>query len=957
MLNNSFKIRHMRNKISFMGLLLFLLTIVITVTAQETTTVSGSVTIGKTKEAATAISVTIKGTTTGTFTDDKGEFKFSTAQKPPFVLVFSSVGYADKEVAYSGNGKISVELQTAYTLGDEVVVAASRVPEKILQSPVSIERVTSSAIRNAIAPTYYDLIGTLKGVDVTTSSLTFKSISTRGFNGSGNLRLNQLVDGMDNQAPGLNFSVGNVIGLTELDVDNMELLSGASSALYGPGGMNGTLLINSKDPFKYQGLSFQIKEGVKDVDNYQRNMNVYNDVSLRWANKVSDKFAYKIGVQYIQSTDWLANNTSDYNRSATTGFPFGQPIAGTRQSDPNYDGVNVYGDETTASLASVATGVLGAIQAKLGAPTYNYLYGASQMYLSAVPGATLTQYNQFLTSNNAGSLVAAGYSPFLYGNIKNYYSGINVSRTGYAEKDVINPITSNFKLSGGLYYKLTNDLQASLSANWGTGNTVYTGSDRYSLKDLKMGQYKAELKSKNWYLRAYVTLEDAGSSYNATIAARLFNEAWSPSTTWYPTYTNAFTQAVAAGAPVAVADAAARGVADANRPSGPIYNNALFQQIVSTPISKGGALFLDKTSLYTAEGQYNLTDALGLAKTGTEFLIGGSWRQYVLNSQGTLFADTAGRIKINEVGAYAQLSQKLFGDVLKLSVSGRYDKNENFDPRFTPRASAVVKLDANNFLRFSYQQAYRFPSTQNQWINLVVSGGQYLIGGLSQMINYYQLNTNPVYGAGGTQLTFNPIKPERSNSFEIGYKSVIAKQLLLDAYVYFASYNDFITSLNGEQVSNGRLFSVAQNANGTVNTSGWGVSLQYLLPSNFSITGNLFSDVVNSQPSDPNFLSYFNTPKLRYNLGFNNSGFGYKNRFGFGVAYKWQQSFYYQGSFACGQVPSYGTVDGMISYKLPNIKSLIKLGASDALNKYYINGYGNSQVGGLYYVSFAYNVF
>ena len=54
------------------------------------------------------------------------------------------------------------------------------------------------------------------------------------------------VDGMDNQAPGLNFSVGAIIGLSELDVDNLELLSGASSALYGPGGMNGTLLMTSK---------------------------------------------------------------------------------------------------------------------------------------------------------------------------------------------------------------------------------------------------------------------------------------------------------------------------------------------------------------------------------------------------------------------------------------------------------------------------------------------------------------------------------------------------------------------------------------------------------------------------------------------------------------------------------------------------------------------------------------
>ena len=158
-------------------------------------------------------------------------------------------------------------------------MAASRLPERILESPVTIERVNAAAILQSPATSYYDIISNLKGIDVTTSSLTFKTPTTRGFNGSGNARFNQLVDGIDNQAPGLNFSVGNVIGLTELDVDNMELLSGASSALYGSGGMNGTLLISSKNPFKYQGLSVQVKEGIMNLNNSARSASPYNDIS------------------------------------------------------------------------------------------------------------------------------------------------------------------------------------------------------------------------------------------------------------------------------------------------------------------------------------------------------------------------------------------------------------------------------------------------------------------------------------------------------------------------------------------------------------------------------------------------------------------------------------------------------------------------------------------------------
>lgn len=940
--------------------MLFALVIVsFTGIAQQITTLSGSVKNGKSKEVLSAVSVTIKGTTIGTFSDDNGNFKFTTSQKPPFTLVFSSVGFSDKESIVKNVGEeINVQIEPNYTLGNEVVVAASRVPEKILESPVSIERINTAAIRDAAAPSYYDVLGNLKGVDITTSSLTFKTVSTRGFNSSGNLRLNQLVDGMDNQAPGLNFSVGSVIGLTELDVDNMELLSGASSALYGSGGMNGTVLINSKNPFKYQGLSFEVKQGINHVDSYQRNPGAYYDWSVRWAKKISEKFAYKIGAQFIQARDWLANNKSNYSR--TTGSPNGQVISGDRSSDPNYDGINVYGDETTSSLSGVTNSVFSAITNSIGAPTFNALYNASNAFLTATPGATLAQYNTFLTGIGGGSLVAGGYSPFFFGNIHNFYSGVNVSRTGYDEKDVVDPTTVNVKLTGGLYYKITNNIEASLTANYGNGNTVYTGSDRYSLKNLKMGQYKLELKARNWFVRAYTTQENSGDSYNATIAARLFNEAWKPSTSWYPTYTSAFTQYLAGGLNMHDAHLAARATADAGRPSGPIYNNPLFQTIVQTPISKGGALFLDKTALYNLEGQLNLTDALGLAKTKTEFLVGGNWKRYWLNSEGTLFADRSsinpGKIKIDEVGIYGQLSQKFFEDVLKVTVSGRYDKNSNFAGRFTPRASAVIKLAKDHNLRMSYQQAYRFPSTQNQWISLVTGAGT-LSGGLQQMIDYYQLNTSPVYSSTGTVITFKPIKPENSSSYEFGYKGLINKRLLIDAYVYFATYNDFITTASGLQVATGKGFSVAQNANGTVNTNGWGASFEYLLPGNYSVNANLYSDQISSQPSDPNFVSYFNTPKTRLNLGFSNSGLKCNPRIGFNVTYRYQTSFNYEGTFVVGQVPSVGIVDGMISYKLPNIKSLVKVGASDVFNRYYVNGFGNAQVGGIYYVSFAYNVF
>jgi len=956
--------------------------LVMSAKAQNASTVSGTVKNSNTSESVAAVSVTLKGSNQGTYTDDKGNFKITITQKAPYILVFSSVGFESKEVTVDASNKVNVTLKPSFVLGSEVVVAASRVAERILESPVTIERISNSTIKNAPASNYYDILGNLKGVDVVAASLTFKSISTRGFNGSGNTRMNQLIDGMDNQAPGLNFSVGSIVGLTELDVDNIELLPGASSALYGAGGMNGTVLINSKSPFKYQGLSFQIKSGMNHVDGYERPKSGYSDYTVRWASKINDRFAYKISAESTEAQDWLAQNTNNYSR--TTGTSLGQAIGGTRLTDPNYDGVNVYGDETTTPLSAVYDGVksqvMTGLTAKYGAlasTVYGQLYGAVGLF------PTVGSYTAFLTSKDPTLTAAA---PYLYGNAKGMFTGVDVSRTGYNEIDVIDPTTRNNKVSGSIHYKVSDQTEASFSAYTGTGNTVYTGSDRYSLKNLQMSQFKFELKSKNWYIRAYETIEDAGNSFNSTIATRLYNETWSPSkTVWYPTYTAAYVNYKDAGLSSQAAHSAARAIADANRPTGHIGSSAAFNALTSKAISQGGAQFVDKSTLAVVEGQINLTETLGLDKYNMDLLVGGSSKTYTLNSQGTLFADTAGKIGISETGAYAQLSKKFFGDVLKLTAAGRYDKNENFKGQFTPRFTAVIKVAEDNNLRVSYQTAYRFPTTQNQYINLTVGGGTRLMGGLQSLRDFYNFNTNPAYtaasvaafgasylaGAPNTALlqkqVFGEFKPESMSSFEVGYKTLIAKRLLIDFYAYSGTYTNFIGGVNVVQSRNalnpyGVLsadtrvgYSISTNATANVSTSGWGVSADYMLPGNFTFTSSLYTDNIGDLPVG--FISYFNTPKWRANFGLSNSGFLLKKRLGFSASMHYQDELNYEGTFAVGKIASFNTIDAVLTYKVPSIKSLIKAGGTNIFNKYYYTAYGSPKIGGLYYVSFAYNIF
>ncbi|HVK96386.1 MAG TPA: carboxypeptidase-like regulatory domain-containing protein, partial [Flavisolibacter sp.] len=348
----------MRKSFCFSAVLITALFFTFNTAFAQTVNITGTVRdVMNTQRGVPAVSVTVKGGTQGTFTDAEGNFRLSVPSLP-VVLVFSSVGFETQEVTVtSAASSLSVDLVAGSTLGQEVVVAATRTPQRILESPVSIERVGLATIQNAAVPSYYDIVKNLKGVDLITSSLTFKTVGTRGFNGSGNLRFNQLTDGMDNQAPGLNFSVGNTIGPTELDVDNFELLQGASSALYGSGGTNGTLLLNSKNPFRYQGFSFQIKQGINHIQSNRGTPAPYYDWSMRWAKSIGDRFAFKISSQLLRAQDWEANDTRNLLRTNV----FSSIKEGSRRTDPNYDGVNVFGDEASVSMNSLAQAVAAVV--------------------------------------------------------------------------------------------------------------------------------------------------------------------------------------------------------------------------------------------------------------------------------------------------------------------------------------------------------------------------------------------------------------------------------------------------------------------------------------------------------------------------------------------------------------------------------------------------------------------
>ncbi len=951
----------------------------------QTTSISGTVKDATGDELA-GVNIVVKGRVIGTITNTSGEYSLTVNQAPPFTLSFSFIGFATQEIEVTNaETKLDVSLEEQILLGQEVVISASRVEESIMQSPVTIEKMDILGVQNTASDNYYKGLINMKGLDMTASSINFQIINARGFNSTGNTRFVQLTDGMDTQAPALNFPIGNLNGPSELDVESVEFIPGAASALYGPNAFNGILLVNSKSPFEYQGLSAFVKSSVNHIGGTSTldNAGVSAPIgpgsaqpmwegALRYAKAFNNRFAFKLAVSYSQATDWYGTNLQDKTPERQGNLSF----------NPGADRVHAYGDEVSNSLGLVKISLT-----------------------PALANTPLSPFTQWLPDQV-------------------------VSRTPYEEQYIADYNAKNLKANVGLNYRLSDKAELSYLLNYGAGTSVYTGAQRYSLKDFNIQQHKLQLKGDNFLLKAYTTIEDSGDSYIADLTGIIINDSWKSNTAWFTDYSVGYLTYLAglaqqgqynpAIAPTTTqqegAHMAGRGAADVGRllPGTPAFESA--KTSARSKTIPAGSLFDDKTKLYHVEGQYDFKNQIKFM----DLLIGGSYRLYDLNSNGTIFADTTGNdITIQEIGAYAQASKKIFSDKFKLTGSVRWDKNENFDAQINPRISGVYSITPQQNFRVSYQTGFRMPTTQNQHIDLNAISAR-LIGGLPQYAearNVYQYaydirsvvsytaavaanSSNPTAIGDPNNLALlrpvtsvDPVKPEQVQSIEVGYKSVVGEKLLVDFVYYRNSYNDFIASqiirkaagvidIQGmatdvtynfdprtEQnirnaqtlltpittVGKENTFSIPTNIDRKLTAQGFAIGLDYSLPRGYKLGGNYNWNKLDDaeQLATDGFLAEFNTPEHKYNFSFGNRKV--TDKLGFNVSYRWQSEFLWESSFAQGTVPAIGTVDAQISYRLKEMKSIVKIGGSNLGNERYVLNYGGPTLGAIYYLSLTFD--
>ncbi|WP_078063146.1 TonB-dependent receptor [Solirubrum puertoriconensis] len=828
---------------------------------------------------------------------------------------------------------------------DEVVVAASRIEESLLKSPVTVEKLTARDLRLAPAPSFFEAIENVKSVQVITPSLGFKVINARGFANTTNVRFAQLVDGIDNQAPHIGGPIGNALGSSDLDIASVEIVPGTAAALYGLNAINGLANFSTKSPFTSEGLSLQQKTGVNHLGDASSPAKLYSETSLRYARALGTRWAFKLNGTYTRGYDWIANDQTDLfpQGNATAGLPGGP-------ANPAYDPVNGYGNESS-NRSTLSLGGKSYAVARTG-------------YLEK----DVVDYRL----RNLKADAAVHFRPHARTELAYTYR--------VAELDNVYQRSNRFRLQDYVLQQhalafTTPTVQArAYLTRESTGRS-------YNLRSMAENldrSYKPDAQWNRDYTAAWNAAVQAGQSVadaHATARAAADAGRLQPGTA-------AFRQKL-------------RELQDINN-----WDQGAALRVRADLLHAEAQADL---------GRALRNHLLPRLPAFLDLRAGLDHRTYVIVPDGNYFInpnpkkDQFSNLTYSKTGGFVQAGARVWHDAVRLTATLRADKNDYFRLRLNPRFTAVVSPTPRHNFRLSYQSGYRFPSLFEGFSN-VNSGQVKRIGGLRVMSdgvfeNSYLRSSIDAFNAAVTAavnantssasaaekrrlaiennkglLRRNPysyLRPEQIRSLEVGYKAALLPQgrLLLDVDFYYNRYRDFIAQVeayvpktnnpdsaaiylsNRATQNRYRLWTSSQTQ---VYNYGGSAGLRYELRGGYLAGANVTYARLDRAESGDGLEDGFNTPRWMYNLNLGNEN-AYRG-LGFGINYRWQASYYSQTFLVTGTVPAYATLDAQLSYHLtkPNVR--LKVGATNLLNRYYESFLGGPSVGGLYYAAVSYGL-
>lgn len=890
--------------------------------AQTANLLEGNVTDAASQKPLPYAIVYIKGTVLGTSADQNGVFQLKTKIAFPFRILVSLVGYQTVERVVTSSEKVTLSLTVQPLLTDEVVVTASRMEEKSLQSPITIEQLDGKTLRQTPSPTFFDALENVKGVQMTTASLGFKVPNTRGFTNPTNVRFLQLVDGVDNQAPVIGASIANAAGPTELDIDHAEVIPGTASALYGMNSLNGLVNFFTKNPFDYQGLSLYQRTGVNHIRDSETGAHLFSESSLRYAKAIHDRLAFKGNLSYTKGYDWIANQQTDLNPQANASLN----LLGDR--NPAADPVNSYGNESSNRRTLSMNGK-------------NYVVARTGYYEKDITNYTLENLKADLALHyKISSQLEASYR-YRIGRLDNVYQR-----------------TNRFKLDDYSIQQHALQLK-SLAFTFKAYLTREVSGNSYNIRSLAENLDKNFKSDEEWfndYKTSFQNSQQAGTSVGESLrTARTFADygRFQPGTARYDSAVHQ------------IIHINNWDVGAALRTKASLFH-AEGQYDLSSRVKVFQLLVGFDYRLYSVfpDGNYFINPV----ESGKNLLYrkGGGFVQLSKKLfQERLQLGAALRYDRNEyfLGIWNPRVSAVYTWQSTHHVRLSYQQGYRFPSLF----EAFSNVNSGGVKRVGGLPVMSKGIFEDSYLRTSIDAFQ---AAVNQAVNQQGLPLMEALGSNAGLLkksTYDYIQPERINSLEAGYKSLtLNNRLLIDLDFYFNFYNHFIAQVEVNQTTKRGVaadsipfylydkkkqdrYRLWTNSTSTVYNYGSSLGIRYNFYRQFTLGGNLSYAKLYRKQFNDGLEESFNTPAWITNLSIGNAEV--IRDVGFNLVWHWQDAIPWQSSLGTGMVPSYHNLDAQVSLKFPKAKLWLKVGGSNVLNHRYYQMIAGPTIGAMYYVT------
>ena len=940
-------------------------------------------------EPLAGANIYLKETNTGEMTDSEGKFSIDGLYPGSYTLNISYIGYKRRTEAYVitsdedsqnyleklgledvqdddisyGNSfsdltyKLkpdAVALRQVNVTGHELdkslsdiskqtIFGPSKIRESYMTVGASVDRVSIKDIKMSPALNFYEGLDDIKEVETKQLSTIYTALVVRGTGVTDARDYSQLVDGMQatNLSYGNNF--GNITGLSEIDVANIELVHGAASVMYGPYSTSGLVIIGSKTPWFYQGLSYQLKTGFNHKTDIATTP--FTHAAIRYA-KAYDKFAFKFVFSEKRATEWEEPGDSTYLR---------KNIDTASVFDLRY----VHGDDTPMNEQ-----VIGQFLDTLMPPIPRTGYWDRDITETSVYNTKMNASLRYKVNDDIemaydmkggwGSFTNVGISKFWNNNSGGMNHGLTLRGSkwlfrAYQYNEGQNPFNDSDEDIQWDIRTIALELQNYSKpddvwfADYMTAFNGFSDQDNAWLNDYlasEYGQLAGIDSGSHQFARNYADSENSISE--GDFYARL-----QPGTTEYHT----------------------------------VYDSLIRRdkERSSTRLSDNG--------FYNLEFIYDLTS---LVKFGG-LQIGGNFRRYTIGFYNGIMSNSPelnaehGPLSPWEYATFIQGTKWFFNERLKFQGALRFDDSDSYGSNLSPSFSTVLKVKEDRFLRFSYQKATLNPPLF--WSYLFIPQQGFLaVGGAEEnlkRLGLEHLHNGAVdidFLTGDTTHVKIPYPTgEKLSAYEFGYKALVNNNLFFDVnYYYNYTTNlrdddyivfdpDSVTWVDIPGVYTGwnpgqAYYIYTHNEDHEERIHGLSLGLAYNFNNGLIVSGNYnYVDQDGQNISyNPNRIADANIgtsrPKNRYKLSLNHPR-AFNNNIGYSLTARFTEKYWYDNYlwYGIGELGGNLNIDAQVSYILKEYNILLKMGINNLLGDYYNTSVLTPQIGSTLYLSIEYD--